>query len=306
MSTSSSAVQEFEQQQRTSAVLVPTQPLYWSIVREIWEFRSMYIAPALAAAVFLIGFTITVVHLPGSLREAMAGDPMKLHEVIQQPYNFAGLLLMGVTFLFSFYYCLEALHGERRDRSILFWKSLPVSDLTVVIAKAAVPILILPLITVLVAVVLECFMALSAGAAVSASGLGVANYWPHVGLVHLWLMLLFHMVAIHGFWFAPFYGWMLMVSAWARRAPFLWATVPFLAVGILEKLMFNTTHFVALLNSRFFGAPENSGWPPDHLHAFTLVSVAKFVVNPGLWIGLALTAAFLYAAARLRRARGPV
>lgn len=305
MSTASSAVQEFEQQ-RTAAVLLPTQPLYWSVVREIWEFRSMYIAPVLAAAVFLIGFMVTAVHLPGRLRDAMAGDPMKVHDLIQQPYNFAGLLLMGVTFLFSFYYCLEALHGERRDRSILFWKSLPVSDFTVVMAKAIVPIVILPLITVVVAIVLECFMALIGGAAVAASGLGVASYWPHVGLIHLWLMLLFHMVAIHGLWFAPFYAWMLLVSAWARRAPFLWATVPFLAVGIIEKLMFNTSHFVDVLNLRVFGAPENVGWPPDHMHAFTLVSFGRFFINPGLWIGLALTAAFLYGAARIRRSRGPL
>ncbi len=304
MSTGSTTINDF--QRSNPLTLHPTEPFVWSIRREIWEFRSMYIAPVLAAAVFLIAFMATAVHLPGRLREAMAGDPMKMHELIQQPYNFAGLLLMGVTFLFSFYYCLEALHGERRDRSILFWKSLPVSDFTVVAAKAVVPIVILPLITVLVAIVLECFMALIAGAAVAGSGLGVSNYWPHVGLVHLWLMLSFHMVAIHGFWFAPFYAWMLLISAWARRAPFLWATVPFLAVGILEKLIFNTTYFVALLNSRFFGAPEGSGWPPDHLHAFTVFTLGKFFINPGLWIGLAMTGAFLYAAARIRRSRGPV
>ncbi len=53
---------------------------------------------------------------------------MRQREMITQPYDFAALLIMGVTFVVAVFYCLDALHGERRDRSILFWKSLPVSD----------------------------------------------------------------------------------------------------------------------------------------------------------------------------------
>ena len=51
---------------------------------------------------------------------------------------------MLTAFLVGVFYCLDALHGERRDRSILFWKSLPVSDLTTVLAKASVPCRVLP------------------------------------------------------------------------------------------------------------------------------------------------------------------
>ena len=60
------------------------------------------------------------------------------------------------------FYCLDALYGERRDRSILFWKSLPVSDLTTVLSKASIPIVVLPLLTFAVTVATQLIMLLSA------------------------------------------------------------------------------------------------------------------------------------------------
>src|SRR6202140_5345961 len=124
-----------------------TRPMYWSVRRELWENRSIYIAPLVVAAVVLLGFLISTIHLQDKMRAALALDPMKQHELIERPYNFAALLLMGTTFVVAVFYCLDALHGERRDRSILFWKSLPVSDVTTVLAKASIPLVILPLFT---------------------------------------------------------------------------------------------------------------------------------------------------------------
>src|SRR5262249_50005244 len=117
----------------------PTRPFYWSVRREVWEYRSIYIAPLAAAAVFLFGYAMSMLRLPQKMRELSALDPMRQRELIEQPYTFAALLIMGTTFVVAFFYCLDTLHGERRDRSILFWKSLPVSDLTTVLAKATVP-----------------------------------------------------------------------------------------------------------------------------------------------------------------------
>ena len=80
------------------------------------------------------------------MRAALALDPAQQHDTIEQPYDVAALLLMVTAFIVAVFYCLDALHGERRDRSILFWKSLPVSDLTTVLSKASIPLVVLPLI----------------------------------------------------------------------------------------------------------------------------------------------------------------
>jgi ABC-2 type transport system permease protein len=99
----------------------------------------------------------------------------------------------------------------------------------------------------------------------------------------------------------------MLVSAWARRAPFLWAVLPPLAIGGLEKLVFNTTYFASMVANRLTGAGTEAVTPPDSIptHPMTHLTPGIFLSSPGLWIGLAMTAVFLYGAIRLRRYQGP-
>src|SRR6267143_874527 len=151
MSTQSNAMPEsFDSQKIAPAAMSATRPMYWSVRRELWEYRSIYIAPLAVAALFLFGFLISTIHLPDKMRAALALNPVQQHEFIEQPYTFAALLIMGTAFIVGVFYCLDALHGERRDRSILFWKSLPVSDLTTVLSKAIVPLVVMPVISFVV------------------------------------------------------------------------------------------------------------------------------------------------------------
>src|SRR5438128_6692790 len=149
MNMQSNAVPEsgFKTQPIAPAILSAARPLYWSVRRELWENRSIYVAPLAVAGVYLFGFLISMITLPHRMHEAMALDAAKQQAAIEQPYDFAALLLMGTTLIVAIFYCLDALYGERRDRSILFWKSLPVSDVTTAISKAIIPILVLPLVT---------------------------------------------------------------------------------------------------------------------------------------------------------------
>jgi ABC-2 type transport system permease protein len=89
-----------------------------------------------------------------------------------------------------------------------------------------------------------------------ASGLSVATLWTQLELYQTLLGLLYHLVTVHMLWYAPIYAWLLLVSAWARRTPFLWAVLPPLAIGIFEKVAFHSSHFVALLEYRFGGGSE--------------------------------------------------
>ena len=305
MNTQSEAMAPLEANVTVPVVIPASRRLYWSVRRELWENRSIYIAPLAVAAVFLVAFLIGAIHPPVKIQDTMALDPMRHQDLVEQPYTFAAFLFMGTTFIVAVFYSLEALYSERRDRSVLFWKSLPVSDLTTVLAKLSVPLVILPLVTFAVTIVTQWIMLLLSSALMLARGQSVAALWSHLPLFQMSLMLLFHIVAIHGLQFAPVYSWMLLVSSWARRAPLLWAVLPPLAIGVAERIAFHTSHFADLLGYLLGGGPEVVTGKMQML-PLTPLAVGEFLIHPGLWIGLAIAAAFLAAAVRLRRYREPI
>ena len=115
MNTQSKALPEsFGRQEVTPAVMSSTRPLYWSVRRELWEYRSIYLAPLIVAAITLLAFMLG--SFLGIWERALRLDPESPKLV--EPFNFVALLLMGTMFIVSIFYCLDSLHGERRDRSI--------------------------------------------------------------------------------------------------------------------------------------------------------------------------------------------
>jgi ABC-2 type transport system permease protein len=159
-----------------------------------------------------------------------------------------------------------------------------------------------------VAVALQWIMLLLSSAVLVASGLSVTTLWSKLSFFHMSLLLLYHLLTAHALWPAPIYGWLLLVSGWARRAALLWAVVPLVAISAIEWIIFHTWHFANLIASRFigdFGAGYNS---PDLFptNPMTHVHAGNFLMSPGLWIGLLVTAGFLVAAVKLRRHRGPI
>jgi ABC-2 type transport system permease protein len=311
MNSESNAVSEFraESQSLVSATMPWGRLMYWSVRRELWENRSIYIAPLVVTGVILLGFAFTAITLPlrmhtrEELRLGAANPPEVLagHEA----YGFASGLIMGITFIVGLFYCLDALHGERRDRSILFWKSLPVSDLTAVLSKASIPIVILPLFTFALTFITQWIMLFLHTVALAGSGLNATTPGTH-GLIHMQTMLLYHLVTVHILWHAPIYAWLLLVSAWARRAPFLWAFVPPVAICIVERIVSYTTHFAAMLGYRFGGPEAYSFAFSRGMDPMMRVALGRFLAMPGLWGGLAVAAIFLAGAVRVRRYREPI
>ncbi|HVH70823.1 MAG TPA: ABC transporter permease [Candidatus Dormibacteraeota bacterium] len=290
------------------AVIPVARQIYWALRREFWENRFIYLAPLGVAALFLFGFLIhSMIHRRVGMSALSALDPVKQREAIIEPYDMAAALLMGAFILVAVFYSIEALQRERRDRSILFWKSLPVSDVTTVLTKASIPFLVLPLLSCAIAFVSQFLMLLVGSLALAGSGLSLATYWSQVSLFQISLLQLYHVMTVHVLWSAPIYGWLLLVSAWARRAAFLWAVLPPLAIGALEKLLFNTSHFSSFVVQFLSGSGTEAIMAPDTLpmNPMTHPTPGKFLSTPGLWIGLAITAVFLTAAIRLRRYRGP-
>lgn len=298
-----------------------TKPFYWTLRREFWEHRALYIAPLAVAALILFGFTVSLLGLYARAKELAQLTEDEKAAAIIQPYHFAAAAIIFTALIVSVFYCLGALYNERRDRTILFWKSLPVSDLTTVLAKASIPIVILPLIYVVIIMVMHVLMFVINSAGRMAFGLSTAPLWTHVPLFQMEVVTLYGFVT-QALWYAPIFAWLLLVSAWAKRTPFLWAVLAPLAVIIVEGTAFNTRYFGTLVKYRFFGgldaAFSGSGPNPVVLHGmvktgpkFPVVGLEqldpiKFLTSPGLWFGLVVAALFLAAAIWLRRYREPI
>jgi ABC-2 type transport system permease protein len=247
-----------------------------------------------AAVLFLFGFTVSALRL-------------RIHAGHLEPgaYQLAPALIMGTGMIVGIFYCLDALYGERRDRSILFWKSLPVSDVTAVLAKLAIPVLLLPLLTFVISVVTQFIMLVVSSVIFAGSTTEVATLWKESSFLRVSVIWLYHLVAVHGLWYAPLYGWLLLVSAWARRAPFIWAFLPPFVIYGVEKIAFNTSYFLNLLQYRLFGPGNGMATAPHQDFTATLIP-HHFLSTPGLWTGVVVAMVFLYATVRLRRSHGPI
>jgi ABC-2 type transport system permease protein len=295
------------------AVMSATRPMYWSVQRELWENRSVYVAPLATGAVYLLGFLISLTWLPRSVRALAALDPAHQRIKLAELYAHAGMLIMAIAFLTGIFYSLDALHSERRDRSILFWKSLPVSDRTTVLAKASIPLVILPLLALVIAFSLQVIMWLMSSTVLQLSGVGAAELWTRLPLFEMELVLLYGVIVIT-LWHAPIYCWMMLVSGSARRATFLWAVLPPAVIAAFESIAFHTSHVGRLLGDRLFGftkaafdLTDKNGVPVDpHFIPLTQLAPERFFSSPGLWLGLVFAALCLVGAVRLRRYQGPI
>ncbi|MDP9191585.1 MAG: ABC transporter permease [Acidobacteriota bacterium] len=282
--------------------------LYWSIRREVWENRSIYLAPLIVAAFVLFASLIAATSLPKRMRSVPSHEPAKHQMMAVGPSTMAAMPIMFVTFVVGAFYSFDALYGERRDRSILFWKSLPVSDRTTVLSKAAIPLVVLPLIAFALGAIAQFIVLLFSTVVLLGNGLSAAPLWSDFRFLQEPLVTFYHLM-VHLLYLAPFYGWLLLVSAWARRAPLLWAVLPPIVFSIFERMAFRSKILPALMEERLMGAmragftAEGAHGMPDRL---SQIAPLQFVTSPGLWIGLAFTAACLAAAVRLRRNREPI
>lgn len=313
MTTQSNAVPEshLHSQVMEPAALSPVRRFFWLIRRELYEYRTVYIVPLVAAQLFLIGFvvhTMVLRHRMQGLWPLPAHVPVPGHEELAMPFEISSALIMGTALLVGLYYSLETLYGERRDRSILFWKSLPVSDLETVLSKFSIPLIVIPLFSFAVTIVTQLVMLLLGSLVLLGSGANIGEIWGQSSFFQISLIFFYHIVTVHGLWYAPIYGWLFMVSAWSRRAPLLWAIVPPFVVCGVEKIAFNSTHFLTLLEERFLGSMSQPSSPPTgaSMNMASNLIPRHFFAEPGLWIGLAITAIFLAIAVRLRRSQGPI
>ena len=278
--------------------------------RELWENRSIFIAPAVTAGIVLFGMLLGAINVPHhAIVIATTLNAKDEATAVQIPFDAAAAIIMVASFVVGFFYCLGALYGERRDRTILFWKSLPVSDLTTVLAKAAVPLVVLPLVTYVVILATQLVLLLASTVILPSTGLPATLFWQQFPLFRTWAVLLL-LLACASLWYAPLWGWLFLVSGWARRVTILWAIGPPLALDVFERLAFHTHYVGALISDRLNGGlSELFGTKLDARGSVTIdtdhLDVARFFASPGLWIGLLVAAALFAAVVWQRRYRSP-
>jgi len=239
----------------TAKTLNAPRPFYWSIRRELWEHRSILFAPAIVAAAVI---AIAIVRV-NSFVELMSNADVRLVNGGNGSQGFmigmflvtAALVIITAT-LTGIFYSLDALLGERRDRSVLFWKSLPVSDRTTVLSKASIPMAVLPAVAFAATVAMHILLLLIFSVALLIFRQPLNSLWSQLPFFQIQAFVLYVIVTCT-LWFAPIYGWLLLVSSISRRAALVWAVLPFVVAVGLERFAFRSEYVVLWLQHRLAG-----------------------------------------------------
>jgi ABC-2 type transport system permease protein len=302
----------------------PTTTFVTLLRREFWEHRGLLYAP-LAVAIMLVVFTLIGGGMPrGPIVIQVNGNEANFISAMSGPQQrkFFGIVVAGlmvpqllVAMVVTFFYLLDSLYSERKDRSILFWKSLPVSDTLTVVSKAAVALVVVPLVVYLLSLVVSLVVFGAMGLKYSGTPLASLVQWHTLDWFALQGVLLLNIV-VAALWYAPVVALLLMISAAARRATVLWAVVPPLILGLVERTAFGTDfvpRFIGYRLTGFFDAMGMSTGRP--LQATTAeqvervgmlydrINAAPLLANVDLWLGVAVAVALLLVAIRLRRWR---
>ncbi len=342
----------------TRALAAPTQPhpthkLKWLLKREFWEHKGGFFwAPVVTGAIFLF-FTLLgggtgqfmlnrksakVIDFEGQQiplsqvdwnKLIAAASPKDIEQYAQVVNGFtlmSGLWPLMVFGFVVFFYLLGSLYDERRDRSVLFWKSMPVSDGLTVTSKVLTALVVAPVTAALIslAVMLAAGIILSIFIAIN-GGNPFTIYWSHLQPLKL-LGAMFGWLPVYAFWALPTAGWLMLCSAWARSKPFLWAVLIPVLAGVLVSwfgLFRDHDQGDGWFWQHIVARALTSAWPGSHLTGYAgtlhlqrlddspnalfgangVISGLHLFAMPSLWIGALAGVAMIYAAIRLRRWR---
>jgi ABC-2 type transport system permease protein len=282
----------------------------WLIKREFWENRAIWTIPAVIGVLLIAAGLFSNISLP----PLTSPDDNRQFGTIF--YVAVGSFFYLVMSVYATWYLLDCLYADRKDRSILFWKSLPLSDTETVVSKLIVGLVVIPAVYFVAADVTALIMAFVVSIrlrSVIGGALWHADTWVQIQV--LWA----YVVVTTAIWYLPVAGWLLVVSAWAKRAVMLWSILPPLVLCIIEQ--FFGTHVIwHLIRDRLVGLPAASfrargarSWnisgagDDSALHlpksVWNFIDAGGFFSNPQTWIGAAVGVALIVAAIQMRTRR---
>lgn len=313
--------------------------LYWLVKREFWEHRGGFFwAPIITGGIFLL-MTVLSIITGETLKHRMASfqvgnmtgnwsidhaDPDTLKHfgmALDVTMCVAALIILAVTAIVIFFYCLGSLYDDRKDKSILFWQSLPISNWKTVLSKIVSAILIAPAIAAVLGVISGIVLIIFAAGIAAFHGL---NMWGALSTAHPVELILniVGLIPLYALCALPTVGWLMLCSAWARSKPFLWALlIPLGSLFIIWWLHLlgmpglNAKWYFAHVVARMLFAVAPGNWmsfiasddlPHDDAAVFDHLSLLhnySALGSPELWVGAIAGAVMLAGAIWLRRWR---
>ena len=294
------------------------------IKRELWEHRSIYVTPAAIAVIVTLGVLAMLMLASGFGKELemaifgaqnIAGDAERRAALTGFFVMTSWVFLVALMFL-TVFYSLDSLYAERKDKSILFWRSMPATDAETVISKLLTAAVVIPSITAVAIWVTHLVNLIVTSIWVSAKG-GDAGVlvWGSISLLDNWLAALIVVVA-SGLWMSPFIAWFLFVSTWAKRMPILMAFMPPIVLGLLEWIVFRTRYFFTTIGERGDMTPlfhslslerffEEEQWHNgvQNISLLEHMDLVGFVTDAGFWSGILVCGILTTAAIYVRRYR---
>jgi ABC-2 type transport system permease protein len=265
----------------------PAQTFLWLLKREYWEHRGGFLrAPLIAGGVFVAILLLSMIVAEATaMRHGinlgnMNIDQISNHMSSSQIAEFnnglnAGLMgmsipIMATLFFVVFFYLLGALYDDRRDRSVLFWKSLPISDLDTVLSKVVTAVLVAPAFAIGATIAMHIAVLLLISVYAGIHGVNpLPLLWNPLPLLSMWIKLVL-LIPVNALWALPTVGWLLLCSAFARSRPFLWAV----AVPVAFGAMLGFTQLLQQLS-----IPSVWYWK-------NIVGRILFGIVPGGWLGV--------------------
>jgi ABC-2 type transport system permease protein len=296
------------------------------IRREMWEHRGIFVTP------LVIGLIVTLLSVTGQISISTFDEAVDIAIIgasnLNEHQRAAAInaLMTSVSIMFVFamciltiFYSLDALYAERKDKSILFWRSMPTTDAETVISKLLTASLVIPVVTFLVIITTHLLVLAVTSVWVGLQGANAWHLlWNAAPIVDNWLATLVFLLAIP-LWLSPYIGWFLLVSAYTKRSPLLAAFLPIIIVPMLERSLVGTTIFADAFFVRSVKMPLFSGMESaevffenaEGMHRmaesgislWSLLDLSGFLMHPGLWLGLLVCATFTTAAIYVRRYR---
>ncbi len=294
------------------------------IKREVWEHRSIYVAPIAVAVVMSllsIAALVTVSAFDNEVRLAILGASNIVGDSERQAAM--TMFFLGTSWVFMLtlailttFYALDSLYAERKDKSILFWRSLPITDVETVVSKLLTAVIVIPLVTLMTIILTHLVNLVSSSIWVSVKG-GDAGHlvWGSAALLDNWVTAS-AVIFASALWMSPFIGWFLFVSAWTKRSPLLMAFMPPAVLALIELIFLRSSLFAETVFGRGGNMPLFRGIDleqffdkdrvqidADAVGLLTHLDPGKYFTSPALWAGLVVCALFCVAAIYVRRYR---
>ncbi|HEY9541036.1 MAG TPA: hypothetical protein VIR05_05315 [Luteimonas sp.] len=334
---------------RAAAPVHPTHKFKLLLQREYWEHKGGFFwAPLIAGGISLLLTGMMIVF--GLVAARRAGNGMTIDGVSVNGLDIGELtsrmdardmaefaqgidltLLLSSSWPFIvlafvvFFYCLGALYDERKDRSVLFWKSLPVSDAQTVLSKVGSAVVVAPVLAVIASLVTMIgFMVMLSIVVLFHGGNPWTLLWGPASPLTIAAGTL-AWIPVYALWALPTVGWLLLCSAWSHSKPFLWAIMVPLFTGIfvswfdlmemfnldsswfwsniVGRLLLGTVPGMDLLYRDGFGQGTGEHGMQEIIASLSPAGQLASLATPQIWIGAVVGALMIFGAIQLRRRR---